>query len=219
MKFAMITLLASFFFASAMAATAAQTPASRLDAMLAQTKTFTAEFTETVENANAVTVKHSSGTVAIAKPGRFRWDYKKPYQQVIVADGKQLWTYDPSLEQATVRDEPQALASGPAALLAGTARVEENFKVSDAGRAQGLEWLKLVPKSHDTDYKAIQIGVTGKGGIRAIRLDSELDQTTRINFSHVKRNAAVNPSRFRFKPPPGTDVVHQSSGTTTTGAP
>lgn len=213
-----IAALAAVLFSTA-AMAAAQTPAQQLDVMLVQTKTFTANFTETVENANAVTVKHSSGTVAIAKPGRFRWDYQKPYKQVIVADGEKLWTYDPSLEQATVRDEPRALASGPAALLAGTARVEENFKVSDAGRAHGLHWLKLVPKSDDTDYKSIRIGLTDKGGIHAIQLDSKLDQTTRINFSHVKSNAAVNPSRFRFKPPHGTDVVHQSSGATTTGAP
>jgi outer membrane lipoprotein carrier protein len=172
-----------------------------------------------VKNANALTVKKSSGTVAIAKPGRFRWDYQKPYKQIIVADGKQLWTYDPGLEQATVRDQPRALASGPAALLAGTARVEADFTVTDEGRAHGLDWLKLVPKTHDTHYQFIRIGLNRKGVIRALELDSRLDQTTRFKFTHVKRNAPIKPSRFAFKPPAGTDVIHQSSGATTTGAP
>ncbi len=220
MKYAPMTLTAILFSAAAMAVTAVTpSPASQLDALLAQTRTLTAHFTETVENASAVTVKHSSGTVAIAKPGRFRWDYQKPYKQIIVADGEKLWTYDPALEQATVRDEPQALASGPAALLAGTAHVEEGFTVTAAGRSDGLAWLKLVPKADDTSYKAIRIGLDRKGQIRALELDSKLDQTTRIEFSHVKRNEAVDPARFEFKPPAGTDVVHQSSGTTTAGAP
>ncbi|MGH8161021.1 MAG: outer membrane lipoprotein chaperone LolA [Gammaproteobacteria bacterium] len=212
----LITLIAGLLPTIALAA--APSPVSRLDALLSKTQTLTAHFTETVENANAVTIKHSAGTVAIAKPGRFRWDYQKPYKQIIVADGQKLWTYDPALQQATVRDEPRALAAGPAALLAGTARVEENFTVSDAGRSGGLDWLKLVPKTNDASYKSIRIGLDRKGGIRALELDSKLDQTTRIEFSRVVRNKRIDRSRFEFNPPAGTDVVHQSSGATTAGA-
>lgn len=189
----------------------AATPAAQLDALLAGTTTLTARFTETVENANAVTIRQSSGTVAIAKPGRFRWDYDKPYRQVIVADGKRLWVYDPGLEQVTVRDEPQALAAGPASLLAGTGNVEASFDVSEGGNADGLQWIKLVPKSNQSDYKAIRVGLAQDGVIRAMELDSNLDQTTRIEFSDVKRNAPIDPSRFRFTPPPGADVVDQTA--------
>jgi outer membrane lipoprotein carrier protein len=217
MKFIIAVFAALSFSAGAIAATAS--PAARLDALLSQTKTLTAHFAETVANANAVTVKKSSGTVTIAKPGRFRWDYKKPYRQIIVANGKKLWTYDPSLQQATVRDEPTALASGPAALLAGKANVERNFTVSEAGHAKGLEWLKLVPKNANGNYKAIRIGLSANGNIRALELDSKLDQTTHIEFSHIKRNGKISAARFHFSAPRGTDVVHQSSGATTTGAP
>ncbi len=208
MKYMMTAFSALLLSASAMAATT--TPASRLDALLAATTTLTAHFSETIANANAVTVKQSSGTVAIAKPGRFRWDYEKPYRQIIVADGEKLWMYDPELEQVTVRDEPQALAAGPASLLAGRGQVEANFSVSEGGSANGLQWIKLVPKTDESDYKAIRIGFTLNGVIRAMELDSNLDQTTHIEFSDVKRNVAIDPARFRFTPPPGADVVNQT---------
>jgi chaperone LolA len=194
-------------------------PASRLDALLAHTKTLTADFTETVENANAVTVKKSSGQVAIAKPGHFRWDYEKPYKQVIVADGQHLWLYDPGLEQVTKRSQPHALASGPAALLAGTASAEKSFTISAAGKKDGLKWLKLVPKNAESSFKALRIGLDSSGGIKALQLDSKLDQTTRIEFSHVLRNIKIDPSRFKFTPPNDADVVDQTSDTITSGAP
>lgn len=205
-----IGALAALMCAATAMAAPAPAPVSRLDALLSHTRTLTADFTETVVNANAVTVKKSSGTVAIAKPGHFRWHYEEPYEQIIVADGKQLWMYDPALQQVTVSKQPQALASGPAALLAGTAGAGESFKVSGAGNKDGLEWLKLVPKSTDSNFKVLRIGLDSDGVIKALELDSRLGQTTRIEFSHVERNIEIDPSRFKFTPPDDADVVHQS---------
>jgi len=198
----------------ATAGAAAPGPAQRLDALLAQTKTLTAHFTETVENANAATVKHAEGTLAISKPGRFRWDYLKPYKQLIIADGDKLWVYDPGLQQVTVRPEPQALAAGPASLLAGSGKVEAQFDVTDEGTKRGLHWLKLVPHSDSTDYSAIRIGLADSGGIRAMDLKSHLGQTTHLEFKNVKRNGPVDASQFRFTPPEGVDVVHQPAART-----
>lgn len=207
---------------SLLAAGAAAAPsgaAQRLDSLLAQTHTLTAHFTETVENANAATVRRAQGTVVISKPGRFRWDYQKPYRELIVADGAQLWVYDPDLEQVTVRPEPQALAAGPAQLLAGSGRVEDQFEVSADGTAGGLQWLRLVPRSHASDYSAIRLGLAPSGEIRVMELASKLGQTTRLEFSDVRHNVAVDPARFRFTPPPGVDVVHQAApGATRPGA-
>jgi len=194
-------------------------PAQKLDHLLAQTKTLTARFIETVENANAATVKHARGTLAISKPGRFRWDYRKPYKQLIVADGDKLWVYDPGLQQVTVRPEPQALAAGPASLLAGSGKVQEQFDVTDQGRSGGLHWLKLVPHSSGTDYSAIRIGLDGNGGIRAMDLKSNLGQTTHLVFKDVKRNVHVDESQFHFTPPAGVDVVHQPAAGTGRPAP
>ncbi|MDN5863991.1 MAG: outer membrane lipoprotein chaperone LolA [Gammaproteobacteria bacterium] len=204
-----IGLLAALLLPAVAAAAATPAPASRLDALLAQTKTLTADFAETVVNANAVTVKRSSGTLAIAKPGRFRWDYKEPYRQLILADGEKLWTWDPALEQVVVRDQPHALASGPAALLAGTASVEKRFEVRRIQRAGTLDWLQLTPKSADSSFKEIRIGLDDEGRIRSLELDSRLGQTTRIEFSHIRRNAEIAPGLFRFTPPANADVVHQ----------
>lgn len=211
------TAFVAVALAVATAAAAAPTPAQRLDRLLAQTRTLTARFTETVTNANAATVRQAAGTVAIAKPGRFRWDYDKPYRQIIVADGSKLWVYDPGLEQVTVRPEPRALAAGPASLLAGSGSVEGSFEVSAAGSAQGLEWLRLVPKAADSDYRAIRIGLAPDGTIRAMELESNLGQTTHIDFRDVKRNGSVDPGRFRFTPPAGADVVHDAPAPASAG--
>lgn len=195
--------------AVAVAATA-PSPASRLDALLARTQTLTAEFTETVVNANAVTVKHSSGSVAIAKPGRFRWNYAEPYRQLILADGEKLWTWDPALQQVVVRNQPHALASGPAALLAGTARVESSFSVERMHHAGSLQWLRLTPRADDTSFTEMRIGLDDKGLIQVLELDSRLGQTTRIEFSNIRRNVEIDPERFEFTPPADADVVHRS---------
>jgi len=196
---------------------AASGPAQRLDALFSQTRTLSAHFSETVQNANAATVKQSSGTLAIAKPGRFRWDYEKPYKQLIVADGAKLWLYDPGLEQVTVRPETRALAAGPAALLAGTSKVEGQFKVSDAGEHGGLNWVRLVPLDNESDYTEMRVGLDGQGQLKELRLDSKLGQSTRIVFSDLKRNVKLDPGLFRFTPPPGVDVVHQQSPAAATG--
>ncbi|MGH8428752.1 MAG: outer membrane lipoprotein chaperone LolA [Gammaproteobacteria bacterium] len=214
-----VLALAAFFLSGTAAAAPPQTPTQRLDALLATTRTFTAHFTETVTNANAATVKNASGMVAIAKPGRFRWDYERPYKQVIVADGEKLWIYDPELEQVTVRTESQALTAGPASLLAGSGNVAASFTVSDASGAAGLDWLQLTPKSADSDYRAIRIGLAPDGQIRALELDSNLGETSRIDFSNVKSNTPVDAALFRFKPPPDADVVQEAPSAASAGGP
>lgn len=194
--------------------------AARLDRLLGETHSLTARFSETVVNANAAIVRQASGYVAIAKPGRFRWDYRKPYRQLIVADGKTLWIYDPGLEQVTVKPEPGALAAGPAALLAGKAQVSKNFRVSLLPRHGGLDWLRLVPRSKNADYAAIEIGLAADDEIRVMKLVSRLGQTTRIEFSDVRRNQAIPAARFHFVPPAGADVVHDTAppGSSTGGS-
>jgi len=191
---------------------AAPEPARRLDHLFSQTHTLKAHFSETVKNANAATVKQSSGTLAVSKPGRFRWDYTKPYRQLIVADGSKLWLYDPGLQQVTVRDERHALAAGPAALLAGTGKVEDQFIVSDAGKHDGLHWIRLVPRNGQSDYSSMQVGLDKDGELSELVLESKLNQTTRIVFTGVERNVRLDESLFRFTPPKGVDVVHQGSG-------
>jgi len=203
---------ASLLVLGAGARAGAPKPAQRLDHLFSQTHTLRAHFSETVQNANAATVKQSSGTLAIAKPGRFRWDYTKPYRQLIIADGSKLWLYDPGLQQVTVRGERHALAAGPAALLAGTGKVEDQFIVSDAGEHDGLHWIRLVPRDAQSDYSAMQIGLDKSGELGQLVLESKLDQTTRIVFTDVERNVKLDDGLFRFSPPKGADVVHQGNG-------
>ena len=198
-------------------ARAAGMDAQRLDNLFSETHTLQAHFSETVQNANAATVKQSSGTLAIAKPGRFRWDYEKPYKQIIVADGEKLWLYDPGLEQVTVRPESRALAAGPAALLAGTGKVEDQFKVSDGGEHGGLHWVRLVPLNTESDYSEMRLGLDGAGQLKQLALDSRLGQTTHIVFNDLERNVKLDPALFEFTPPAGVDVVHQQDPAAATG--
>lgn len=203
---------ACFVLASAGARAGAPEPAQRLDHLFSQTHTLKAHFSETVKNANAATVKQSSGTLAVSKPGLFRWDYTKPYRQLIVADGSKLWLYDPGLQQVTVRNERHALAAGPAALLAGTGKVEDQFVVSDAGEHGGLHWIRLKPRNAQSDYSSMQVGLDKNGELSQLVLESKLDQTTRIVFTDVERNVKLDAGLFKFSPPKGADVVHQGSG-------
>ncbi len=211
------TLTLAFMLPAVGVHAAAVTPAQRLDRLFSQTRTLSAHFSETVQNANAATVKQSSGTLAISKPGRFRWNYEKPYRQLIVADGKKLWLYDPGLQQVTVRPEARVLAVGPAALLAGGGKVADQFTVSDVGEHDGLHWLRLVPLGGESDYTAMRVGLDAQGQLRELILESKLGQTTRLVFSKLKRNIKLDPGLFRFSPPPGVDVVHQRSPVAATG--
>lgn len=195
----------------ALAQSPAQTPAARLAQLLQRTRSLSAQFQETVEHGNGLAAKHSSGEVLIAKPGKFLWNYKRPYRQLIVADGKSLWVYDPSLEQATEKPEPGALSAGPAALLAGRANVSRHFKVSVLPSHDGLDWLKLIPKNPSANYQAIELGLAPGEQIRVMKLVSHLGDTTRLVFSHVIRNRPIPASRFKFKPPAGTSVVHEAA--------
>lgn len=195
----------------ALAQAAKPTPAARLAQLLQRTRSLSAQFHETVEHSNGMAIKHSSGEVLIAKPGRFLWNYKRPYRQLIVADGKTLWIYDPSLQQVTEKPEPGTLSAGPAALLAGRANVSKHFQVSALPSHDGLDWLKLVPKNPNTDYRAIELGLAPGEQIREMKLVSHLGDTTRLVFSHVVRNRPIPLSRFKFTPPAGTSVVHEAS--------
>jgi outer membrane lipoprotein carrier protein len=184
----------------------APTGAARLQAFLDQVHSLTANFTETILDANLKTVKRSRGTLAIKRPDRFRWDYRKPNKQVIVADGKHIWIYDVELQQVTVKPLKHTLASSPAALLAGSNSIRKHFIEKNVGRSHGRAWVKLKPKVKDSDFKYVRLGFRGKD-LSVLELHDRLGQTTRIRLSDVKRNPAIPDKVFKFTPPPGADVI------------
>ncbi len=140
------------------------------------------------------------------KPGRFRWDYRNPAEQLLVSDGETVWLYDVDLAQVTVRSVGQSLSNTPAMLLSGTGNVAETFDVAADGSADGLDWVQLKPKLDDTDFRSVRLGFAGKELIR-MELSDRLGQTTRIQFTRIERNPALEPELFSFTPPAGVDVV------------
>jgi outer membrane lipoprotein carrier protein len=151
-------------------------------------------------------VQASSGSFAFQRPGRFRWEIRAPYEQLIVGDGERVWIYDPDLNQVTVRSLGRALGSTPAALLAGATDVERAFELSDAGKADGLEWLDAKPRDKDSGFERIRMGL-GAQGVEAMELLDHFGQTTRLRFLHFVSNPTFDPSTFRFAPPKGADVL------------
>ncbi|HEX5804081.1 MAG TPA: outer membrane lipoprotein chaperone LolA [Azospira sp.] len=180
----------------------------RLRHFLETTKLLRADFSQTVMPKNGKKPQFSSGSMAIARPHKFRWQIDKPYPQTIVGDGEKVWLHDPELNQVTVKKQGAALAGSPAALLAGegVAALEQHFTLTDAGSKDGLEWLAAVPKSADTGFERVRLGFAGNE-LRAMELTDSFGQQTALLFSKVEKNPPLAASVFRFVPPKGADVL------------
>lgn len=190
-----------------LAATAAQASAiERFNAYLRTTESARADFRQQVYDREGRQVQAASGSFSFLRPGRFRWKYDKPVDQLIVGDGSRVWIYDRDLGQVTVRKLSSALGSTPAALLAGSADIEKAFELSEAGRRDGLEWLEARPRAREAGFERILLGF-GVSGVEAMELQDHFGQKTVLRFSNVVRNPKLDPSDFRFEPPAGVDVL------------
>lgn len=187
-------------------ASAAATDALRM--FLTQTQTVKARFAQMVLDKNLKPLQQAQGVMQFSRPGKFRWDYQKPYEQVILGDGSRLWIYDKDLNQVTVRKLDRALGSSPAALLAGSNDLERDFKLTNLGMDKGLDWLEALPKSKDTVFERVRMGF-GKSGLEAMELRDQFGQTTVITFADVERNPRIAADVFRFTPPQGADVISE----------
>ena len=178
----------------------------RYKTFLNGTQSARAAFEQKVYDRSGKLTQESRGNFVFQRPGRFRWVYDKPTDQVIVGDGQRVWIYDRQLNQVTVRKLESALGSTPAALLAGASGIEKAFELSDAGEKDGLEWMDAKPRERDAGFERVRMGF-GKEGLEAMELTDNFGQTTRLRFSKLERNPKVNPSEFRFDPPKGADVL------------
>lgn len=178
----------------------------RLKAFIAGAKTAEADFTQTVADKNGRVSQQVSGKMAFARPGKFRWDYNKPYEQVIVGDGAKLWLYDTDLEQVTVKSLGDVIAGTPAALLAGDNAIEKYFALKNAGVADGLEWLEATPKTKDTSFERIRMGFKGDTLVQMDLFDF-FGQRTTLKLTKMVRNPSIPASRFTFTPPKGADII------------
>jgi len=207
-KFTIAALLATSAFAFPSVASAAAL--DQFKSFVASTKSAKGDFTQQQlgKSKSGKATGPSSGTFVFARPGKFIWTYQKPYEQVLQADGDQLYIYDKDLNQVTSRKLGNALGSSPAAILFGSNNLEQNFILTEAGERDGMEWLNATPKAKDTSFEQISIGL--KGGVPlAMELKDTFGQTSRLTFTNFQRNPPLGEQQFKFVVPQGADVVKQ----------
>jgi outer membrane lipoprotein carrier protein len=177
-----------------------------LHAFLVGARTGSATFRQIVAPRGGGALQISTGTFTFERPGRFRWVYQQPYEQLIVGDGSKLWIYDRDLNQVIVRTLDVALGGSPAALLAGDNALEEHFTLRDAGSRDGLAYVDARPKTSDTGFEDVRIGFRDNLP-RQMDLTDAFGNVTTLEFGMFERNRPVDPGLFRFVPPKGADVV------------
>ncbi len=149
----------------------------------------------------------SSGTFTFARPGKFIWQYEKPYSQLLQADGDKLYVYDKDLNQVTVRTLGGALGASPAAILFGSNDLDKNFTLRDAGVKAGIDWLELTPKAKDTQFQSVGIGFKD-GNLEAMELHDVFGNVTLLTFSNIQKNPPLPADAFKFTVPKGADVIN-----------
>ena len=179
----------------------------KLREFVREVKTGKATFTQTVTSADGARRKTSSGSFEFARPNRFRFDYAKPFVQVIVADGVKVWIFDADLNQASSRRIAQAIGSTPAALLSG-ASLEPEFMLSPEPSRDGLDWALASPRAKDGAFQSMRVGFRGKD-LAAVEIVDSFGQRSRLDFQRFTANPPTAAERFRFVPPAGADVIEQ----------
>jgi outer membrane lipoprotein carrier protein len=216
------------------AATASSSP-TPLDTYLQNLKTLRATFLQTLADAQGREIDRSTGTLIVARPGKFSWEIhpqavnggatnsagtsntatatatgtgsnKAGAGQLMVSDGRNLWFLDRDLEQVTVKPVDAALSATPAMLLSGTVDVRKNFTLSPAGQRDGLDWVLVEPHGTDADFRNALFGFAG-GDLKRMILEDKLGQTATIMFDRIERNGPVSPQETSFSPPKGADVI------------
>ena len=179
---------------------------AELKAFLDGAKSGRATFRQSVVAKGAREPQQSSGTFTFQRPGRFRWAYEKPYEQLIVGDGAKLWIYDRDLNQVIVRRQEATLGASPAALLAGDNALERNFELADAGTTDGMEWVDARPRAAESGIERVRIGFRDNLP-RTMELRDTLGNVTTLAFEAFERNVKLDAAQFTFTPPKGADVV------------
>lgn len=202
----MIKSLVALFLGLGVAAARADS-VDTLREFIREVKTGRAQFTQTVTSPDGARKKTSTGSFEFARPNRFRFVYAKPFEQVIVADGRKVWIFDADLNQASSRKFDSALGATPAALLAGGS-LDKDFDLAPLPPKDGLEWAAATPKAKESAFKAVRVGFRGKD-LAAVEIVDAFDQRSLLQFSQFAAGVAIAPETFQFKPPAGADVIEQ----------
>ena len=179
----------------------------KLKIFIAATHSAQANFTQDVLDQNGKRIQRASGIMQFKRPGKFRWTYQQPYEQLIVGDGEKFWLYDLDLNQVTVKKLDAALGSSPAALLSGSNNIEDGFTLSEDGSSDSLEWLQAKPRLQDSGFEKIRMAFDVHADLAVMELNDNFGHKTVLNFSSFQRNPKLSEKQFQFTPPVGADVL------------
>ncbi len=181
---------------------------ARLREFFAATRSLQADFDQVLLDEHGRLRQQSHGRFWLQRPGRFRWDYAKPYPQQIIADGERIWFYDPGLEQVTVKSLKAGLGATPAALLSDddAAALDRDFRIHELGRRDGALWVRLEPKGDQNEFREMRLAFKGRE-LAVMEVVDGFGQTTRITFRNETRNPPIPAGTFRFVAPKGVDVI------------
>lgn len=167
-----------------------------------------AQFKQTLYDANGDPIQHAAGSMALVRPGQFRWQIQGRNAQLIVVDGQHVWTYDPGLQQATEEKMPNSAKTSPAFLLTGsTQAIADDFKITTL-KGKYPQTYRLFPKDNNSLFTWVELGFNNHQ-LKQMILQDQLGQQTVIQFSNIKWNGTVDPKAFQFSPPKGVDVIRQ----------
>ncbi|BAO44228.1 outer membrane lipoproteins carrier protein [Thiolapillus brandeum] len=181
---------------------------AHLDRFLDGLETLRAEFAQEVIDTETNQVSHSTGVFYLSRPNRFRWVYEGEYPRYIIADGKTIWLVEEDLQQVSQRSQKAVLEGTPAGLFAKKLDLDKEFEVKDVGQRMGLSWLRLRPRSEDSQFEQILLAFEGDK-LSRMEMADRLGQVTRFDFFKMQRNLPLQDSLFRFVAPPGYDILDQ----------
>jgi outer membrane lipoprotein carrier protein len=205
-QFAVLAALALFTEPGSAQSTQDDAGRRLVDGFVEDVITFSGQFEQALVDASDELIERSSGTLEIERPGRFRWSYEQPYEQWLIADGLNMWSYDVDLAQITVKPQAEALANTPAMLLGGSDRALEQFNYEGSYVEGAMTWVRLTPKNTESGFERVELGFLDETLNRMAFFDN-LEQTTLVSLQNVRVNEPIDETRFRFEVPEDVDVV------------
>lgn len=200
--------LLALFGCALMAAEPVEEDAGRalVDSFVEDITTFSAGFEQVLLDPTGEVLERTTGTLEISRPGKFRWSYVEPYEQWLIADGLNIWSYDLDLAQVTVKPQAEALANTPALLLGGADDALDQFEYEGSYKETVTTWVQLKPKNTESGFMRVELGFIDDVLTRMVFFDN-LDQTTLVEFNTLAVNTPIGPERFEFLVPDDVDVV------------
>ena len=182
--------------------------AERLNQLLTRAQTLSGGFSQMTLSSNGASLQETTGTLALKRPGKFRWHTDPPLEQVLVSDGEKIWLYDPDLEQVSIQQMDQRLSHTPALLLSGdVSQLQQSFHIEFTGAGNVLDFT-LTPRDADSMFDNLRVSFSN-GVINDMQMSDPVGQRTNILFRNIEVNAPLDDAQFTFQIPDGVDVISE----------